>query len=154
MAHGNNANTSMLKNLLDKLPDGLLGGGDQKEKADELQQNANTAQMENLHVTPKEPEAFTIQMQEIQKQIYPIMEWHDDLMQNISATIESIPVLPELIEQFEEQVNIFVFSLMAPYVLPIISQLKSELSTGSSEIIQSSQDKQLIVFDDDNCSDP
>lgn len=48
----------------------------------------------------------------------------------------------------------FVFSLIAPFVLPVINQVKVELNTGSSEIIQSSKDKQLIVFHDDYSSDP
>ena len=48
----------------------------------------------------------------------------------------------------------FVFSLLAPFVLPIINQVKTELNTGSSEIIQSSKEKQLIVFYDDTSSDP
>lgn len=50
--------------------------------------------------------------------------------------------------------NIFVFSLLAPFVLPIINQVKTELNTGSSEIIQSSKEKQLIVFRDDSSTDP
>lgn len=48
----------------------------------------------------------------------------------------------------------FVFSLLAPFVLPIINQVKTELNTGSSEIIQSSKDKQLVVWLDDNSTDP
>lgn len=47
-----------------------------------------------------------------------------------------------------------MFSLLAPFVLPIINQVKTELNTGSSEIIQSSKEKQLIVFYDDNSSNP
>ena len=47
-----------------------------------------------------------------------------------------------------------MFSLLAPFVLPIINQVKVELNTGSSEIIQSSKEKQLIVFRDDYSSDP
>lgn len=43
---------------------------------------------------------------------------------------------------------------MAPFVLPVINQVKTELNTGSSEIIQSSKEKQLIVFRDDYSSDP
>ena len=43
---------------------------------------------------------------------------------------------------------------MAPFVLPVINQVKTELNTGSSEIIQSSKEKQLIVFHDDYSSDP
>lgn len=38
--------------------------------------------------------------------------------------------------------------------MPIINQVKVELNTGSSEIIQSSKEKQLIVFNDDRSSDP
>jgi len=110
--------------------------------------------MNQTRVSPRDPEAFTQQMQEIVKQIYPIIEWHDEVMLSITETIESIPLLPELIEQFEGEVTKFVFSLLAPFVLPVISQIKNELNTGSSEIIQSSRDKQLIVFEDDSCTDP
>ena len=53
-----------------------------------------------------------------------------------------------------EQLNMFVFSLLAPFVVPVIRQIKTELNTGSSEIIQSSREKQLIVFYEDSCSDP
>lgn len=75
-------------------------------------------------------------------------------MKSISEAIDQIPVLPDLIEEVQNQISIFVFSLLAPFVLPIIGQMKEELATGSSEIIQSSKDKQLIVFNDDSSSDP
>ncbi|KAF2662564.1 Het-C-domain-containing protein [Lophiostoma macrostomum CBS 122681] len=150
----NKGDKSVIKDLLNQLPDGIFGGKDQAGKADELQNNANAASMGNLEITPKEPEAFTQQMGELVKQIYPIMEFHDEIMQSISEFIESIPVLPELIEQLQEQVNIFVFSLLAPYVVPIINQVKTELETGSSEVIASSRDKQHIVFNDDHSTDP
>ena len=48
----------------------------------------------------------------------------------------------------------FVFSLLAPFVVPIINQVKTELNTGSSEIIESSKEKQLIVFHDDFSTNP
>ncbi|KAI9753962.1 MAG: hypothetical protein M4579_004922 [Chaenotheca gracillima] len=147
-------NSSFLQDLLNQLPDGLLGGGDQAGKADELQQNAAAAQMQNMNVSPRQPEAWTRQLQEISKQIYPILEWHDGIMQSITETIEKIPVLPALIEQVQDQINIFVFSLLAPFVLPVISQIKAELSTGSSEVIQSSKEKQQIVWYDDRSTDP
>lgn len=153
-ANDNRENTSLIKDLLDQLPDGLFGDKDQAGKADELQANAQAAQMQNMHISPKQPEAFTQQMQEIVKQIHPIMEWHDEIMQSITEFIEKIPILLELIEQLQDQINIFVFSLLAPFVLPIIRQVKTELATGSSEVIASSREKQLIVFRDDNSSDP
>ena len=110
--------------------------------------------MQQTHISPREPEAWTRQLHEVQEQIYPILEWHDEMMQSITEAIEKIPVLPQLIENLQEQLNLFVFSLLAPFVLPIINQVKTELNTGSSEIIQSSKDKQLIVFHDDYSSDP
>lgn len=151
---GNKKNKSMIKDLLTQLPDGIFGGKDQAGKADELENNANAAAMGNMHISPKEPEEFTRQMEDLVKQIYPIMEFHDEIMQSISEFIENIPVLPDLIEQLQEQINIFVFSLLAPYVLPIINQVKTELETGSSEVIASSRDKQHIVFNDDYSTDP
>ncbi|KAH7319130.1 heterokaryon incompatibility protein Het-C-domain-containing protein [Rhexocercosporidium sp. MPI-PUGE-AT-0058] len=149
-----NGDTSLLQDLLDKIPKGIFGDKDEGGKAEELKMNATNAQMNQTRVSPRDPEEFTIQMQGIAQEIKPIMAWHDEIMLSITEAIEKIPMLPDLIEQLEGQVNMFVFSLIAPFVLPIISQIKNELNTGSSEIIQSSKDKQLIVFHDDECSDP
>lgn len=85
------------------MPSGLLGGNDPAGKADELQSNAQAAQLQNTHITPREPEAFTRQLKEITKQIYPVLEWHDDIMKSITETIEKIPILPTLIEQLQGQ---------------------------------------------------
>ncbi|KAL9008375.1 MAG: hypothetical protein Q9173_006494 [Seirophora scorigena] len=153
-SQGTGNNTSVLQDLLNQVPSGLFGGKDQAGKADELQMNAQSAQMQNTHISPREPEAWTQQLEECQRQIYPILEWHDEMMQSITEAIEKIPILPDLIEQLQEQLNIFIFSLLAPFVLPIIKQVKVELNTGSSEIIESSREKQLIVFYDDYSSDP
>ncbi|CAI6339480.1 unnamed protein product [Periconia digitata] len=147
-------NKSAIKDLLSQLPDGIFGGKDQAGKADELEQNAQAAQMGNMRISPKEPEEFTQQIGDLVKQIYPIMEFHDEIMQSISEFIEKVPILPELIEQVQDQISIFVFSLLAPFVLPILDQVKTELETGSSEVIASSREKQHIVFNDDNSTDP
>ncbi|KAF2277852.1 Het-C-domain-containing protein [Westerdykella ornata] len=151
---GRKKNKSQIKELLAQLPEGVFGGKDEAGKADELENNASAAAMGNMHISPKEPEAFTQQLDELVKQIYPIMEFHDEVMQGISEFIEKIPILPELLENLQEQLNVFVFSLLAPYVLPIIDQVKTELETGSSEVIQSSRQAQHIVFNDDYSTDP
>lgn len=154
MQNSGQADTSMLQDLLSSVPSGLFGGKNEAGKVPELQANATAAQMSQMRVSPRQPEAFTRQMQEVAKSIYPIIEWHDEVMKSISEAIEKIPMLPDLIENLENQLNIFVFSLLAPFVVPIINQIKTELNAGSSEIIQSSKDKQLIVFHDDRSSDP
>lgn len=153
-AQNKQADTSLLQDLLDKVPEGIFGGQNESQKADELKQNAQAHQMQNTRITPREPEEWLSYINETQKQIYPILEWHDEVMKSISETIDNIPILPDLMEQIQDQINIFVFSLLAPFVVPIINQVKTELNTGSSEIIQSSMAQQHIVFRDDDSSDP
>ncbi|KAL1878313.1 hypothetical protein Plec18167_004380 [Paecilomyces lecythidis] len=144
---------SILQSLLDKIPEGIIGGG-QSDKMDEFKSKSDEAKAHNQNISPREPEEWTNYLSNVQKAIYPILEWHDNLLKAINEAIENIPVLPEIIEQIQDQLSVFVFSVIAPYVLPIIKQIKSELQTGSSEIIQSSLEKQHIVFNDDTCSDP
>ncbi|KAF3931050.1 hypothetical protein ABW20_dc0104514 [Dactylellina cionopaga] len=144
---------SALEDLLNKIPEGLLGGG-KKDKMHEIKDNANSAQMENMQINPRDPEQLTQQVQQIFAQIMPAIEFHDELMKNISEAIEKIPILPKILEQFEERMSVWVFSIMAPFVVPVIRQVKNELRTGSSEIIESSQKEQHIVFNDDSSTDP
>ncbi|KAH7319983.1 heterokaryon incompatibility protein Het-C-domain-containing protein [Stachybotrys elegans] len=148
------ADTSLLRELLDKIPDGLFGGKHQSDKVEELQSNASAAQMENTSVSPRDPEEFTEYVKNIFRQVMPAIEFHDDVMKSITAAVEKIPVLPKVIEQLEEQLSRFVFSVIAPFVVPLIHQIRNELKTGSDEIIQSSEREQHIVFEDDDSTDP
>lgn len=151
---GKNSDTSMLRDLLDKIPDGIFGGSNHGQKIDELQSNANNAQMENSSVSPRNPEEFTRYVQNIYGQVMPAIKFHDDIMKGITSAIEKIPVLPQIIEQLEEQLSKFVFSVIAPFIIPLIHQIGNELRTGSEEIVHSSEREQHIVFDDDNANDP
>lgn len=144
---------SALKDLLDKLPPGLIGG-DKKQRLDEIQDNNAAAQVEQMNVSPREPEELTQQVQQVFRQIMPVIEFHDEIFQNISQALEKIPILPKILEQFQEQMSMWVFTQIAPFVLPIIRQIKNELMTGSSEIIESSKNEQHIVFEDDDSTDP
>ncbi|KAI1136015.1 Het-C-domain-containing protein [Hypoxylon sp. FL0543] len=147
--------TSILEGLIDKIPDGIFGGGDdKKQKLETIQSNAANAQMANTSISPREPEEFTRYVQEVFQQVMPAIEFHDELLKGISEAIEKIPILPQLIEQIEDQMSMWVFSIMAPFVVPIIQQVKNELRTGSSEIIESSKNEQHIVFNDDESTDP
>ena len=76
-------NVSILQDLLNQVPDGLFGGKDQAGKADELQQSAQAAQMQNTHITPREPEEWTRQLQEVSNQIRPILEWHEYVVKDL-----------------------------------------------------------------------
>ncbi|KAI1209245.1 Het-C-domain-containing protein [Annulohypoxylon truncatum] len=146
--------TSIIEGLLDKIPDGILGGDDKKQKMESIQSNATNAQMANTSISPREPEEFTQYIQQVFQQIMPAIEFHDELLKGISEAIEKIPILPQIVEQLEDQMSMWVFSIMAPFVVPIIQQVKNELRTGSSEIIASSENEQHIVFNDDESTDP
>lgn len=146
-------NASVLAGLLSKLPSGVVGGGNQAGKVNQLQQNAQQ-QAQQQQITPKRPEEWVAYIKNIRQQIYPVIQWHDELMMGISETIEKIPMLPDLLDSIQDQINMFVFSLLAPYLLPVIKQIKAELNTGSSEIIEGSKQQQHIVFNDDQSSDP
>ncbi|KAM0343170.1 hypothetical protein ACHAPU_008763 [Fusarium lateritium] len=154
LQQGANSDTSMLRDLLDKIPDGIFGDKHQSERVDELQNNAATAQMENTSVSPRDPEEFTQYIQNVFKQVMPAIEFHDDIMKSISGALERIPVLPKIIEQLEEQLSVFIFSIIAPFIVPLIQQIRNELKTGSDEIIASSENQQHIVFNDDRSTDP
>ena len=149
-----NADTSLLRDLLENIPDGFFGNKNESQKVDELQHNASAAQMQNMSVSPREPEEFTRYVQDVFKQVMPVIEFHDDVMQSITAAVEKIPVLPKIIEQLEEQLSKFVFSIMAPFVVPLIHQIRNELRTGSDEIVESSERQQHNVFYENRCTDP
>ncbi|KPM37148.1 hypothetical protein AK830_g9420 [Neonectria ditissima] len=154
LQEGAKSDTSMLRDLLDKIPDGIFGDKHQSDRVDELQSSAAQAQMENTTVSPREPEEFTQYIQNVFKQVMPAIEFHDDIMKSISTAIQNIPVLPKVIEELEEQLSVFIFSIIAPFIIPLIQQIRNELKTGSDEIIESSEREQHIVFHDDNSSDP
>ncbi|KAL5339262.1 heterokaryon incompatibility protein Het-C-domain-containing protein [Aspergillus crustosus] len=146
---------SFIQDLLNKIPEGLVGNSDEKVgRMDELKAESENAKERNQHISPREPEEWATYLDDVQKQIYPVLEWHDDLLKSINEAIEKIPVLPELLEQVSEQITVAVFSILAPYILPILQQVKTELQTGSSEVIQSSREQQHVVFSDDYCTNP
>lgn len=149
-----NNDTSILRNLLDMIPDGIFGGKHQSNRVDELQSSAAESQLQNMQVSPRDPEEFTQYIQNVFKQIMPAIQFHDEILQGISEAIEKIPVLPKILEQLEEQLSKFVFSLIAPFIIPVINQIRNELRTGSAEIIESSEKEQHVVFDDDRSTDP
>lgn len=80
--------TSLLKELLDKIPKAIFDGKNQASRADDLRTKATTAQMGQAHISPRQPEEFTRQLQGITRQIYPIIEWHDDVIKSITKVCQ------------------------------------------------------------------
>ncbi|KAA6407711.1 MAG: hypothetical protein FRX48_08549 [Lasallia pustulata] len=87
-------------------------------------------------------------------QIYPILEFRDKVVKAISLTLEKIPGLEALVEKITETVTLFVLSLLAPYIRPIINAVSNQLKTGSSTVIDASGKQQFGPWQDPTCSDP
>ena len=87
-------------------------------------------------------------------QIYPILEFRDRVVKVISATIEKIPGLEALIEKITETLTLFVLSLLAPYIRPIINAVSKQLKAGSGGVIDASGKHQYEPWTDPHCSDP
>lgn len=88
------------------------------------------------------------------QQIYPILAFRDKVVRAISAVIEKIPGLEALVDRITETLTVFVLSLLAPFVRPIIKGLTLTLQAGSGTVIDSSAKHQYEPWTDPHCTDP
>lgn len=87
-------------------------------------------------------------------QIYPILEFRDKVVKAINATIAKIPGLEDLVEKISETITLFIMSLLAPFVRPIIEAVSESLKKGSSTVINASANQQFEPWDDPHCTNP
>lgn len=92
--------------------------------------------------------------QSVVPKIYPILEFRDNVVRSISNAISKIPGLESLVEKISEKVTQFVFSLLAPIVLPLINAASKQLKAGSSTVIDASGKHQYEPWTDPHCTDP
>ncbi|PVH68686.1 Het-C-domain-containing protein [Cadophora sp. DSE1049] len=159
-----NDQTSVLKSILDKVPWDMLESDNKPDtsKADQLKQAA-AAKKEETAQHPLDPNASLggvnieeakAQAQQTLKDMYPILEFHDQVMKGVTEVISKVPGLDELLENMTGALQIFIFSLLAPYVTPIIAQARVELKSTSEGVLKTSEKGQYEVFENDNCTDP
>jgi len=86
--------------------------------------------------------------------IYPILEFRDKVVRNISAVVSKIPGLEKLIETITERVTLFVLSLLAPFIMPIIKTASQQLKQGSSAVVESAAKHQFEVWTNPHSTDP
>ncbi|KAI9836391.1 MAG: hypothetical protein M1819_001421 [Sarea resinae] len=87
-------------------------------------------------------------------QIYPILQFRDRVVRTINGIIEKIPGLEALVERITETLTLFVLSLLAPYIRPIIKAVSNQLKTGSGTIVDASGKHQFEPWTDPHCTDP
>jgi hypothetical protein len=113
--------------------------------------NAVTRDAEDLSRGPTQ-DVNTMSPQEIYKNLFRILTFRDNVMMWIETTMEKIPGLSSLIEKISNSLSVFVFTLIEPYVQPLIKQALGGLKMGSSQVIN--QEDQYEVFNNPNASDP
>ena len=94
------------------------------------------------------------QTEQTVKDNFPILEFHDKVMKAFQAGIDKIPGDSALMENLTGAMQIYVFSILAPYIKPILERTKAELAAGSGGVLAASERAQFKVFEDENCSDP
>ncbi|KAF8426235.1 heterokaryon incompatibility protein Het-C-domain-containing protein [Tirmania nivea] len=157
--------TSILKDLLSKIPNcaGLAA------QADSLEQAADAKELQNLKIAhPDEYGTKAAQRKDgdfdpvkLSRDIYPILEFRDNAVNTIAAAIDSIteqipgfPEFSDLMDTISDQLSIYVFSVLAPYIRPIIQQAHMELKVGSSEVLSSAKNHQYEVWSNAYSTDP
>ena len=88
------------------------------------------------------------------RQIYPILAFRDKVVRSISAIIEKIPGLEALVDRITETLTVFILSLLAPFVRPVINGITISLQAGSSGVVGASANHQFEPWTDPSCTDP
>ncbi|OJI99125.1 hypothetical protein ASPVEDRAFT_123800 [Aspergillus versicolor CBS 583.65] len=86
--------------------------------------------------------------------IYPILAFRDKVVRKVESVIEKIPGLEALVEKISETLTVFIMSLLAPFIRPIINAASKSLQTGSSGVIESSSKHQFEPWTNPHCTDP
>ncbi|KAH9178845.1 Het-C-domain-containing protein [Lactarius sanguifluus] len=131
---------SVLKDVLSKIPQG--GGSSQMDEAESLQAESKAYHFDPDNVAPPE----------VQKRLLAMLKWHDDVVRSVSEKIEAIPGLETLLDNLSDALNAYVYTVLAPWLSPILKEATSTLSEGSKVVIDSAD--QYEVFDRPNASDP
>ncbi|GAA99255.1 uncharacterized protein L969DRAFT_86483 [Mixia osmundae IAM 14324] len=90
--------------------------------------------------------------QELHAVLWKILKFRDDVCLVIERTIEKIPGLSSLVEKLTTAINKWVFTVLEPYVKPVLMGGTSALQSGSSAVIDNPE--QYAVWDNPTASDP
>lgn len=86
--------------------------------------------------------------------IYPILRFRDKVVRRVSDIIEHIPGLDALVEKVSDLLQVFIFSLLAPFLRPVLKIATSQLLKGSTTVVDASGRAQFEPWTDPHCTDP
>ena len=92
------------------------------------------------------------QTEQAVKDIFPILEFHDKVMKCFQGGIDKIPGASALMENLTSVMQIYIFSILAPYVKPILERTKVSWLPALA-VFWRSEWAQFKVFEDENCLD-
>ncbi|KAJ5165937.1 hypothetical protein N7492_006233 [Penicillium capsulatum] len=92
--------------------------------------------------------------QETVAKIYPILAFRDKVVRKLNSIIEKIPGLEAAVEKISETLTVFIMSLLAPFIRPLINAASKSLQTGSAGVIDASGKHQYEPWTDPRCTDP
>ena len=150
---------SNMTSLLSQVP----GAGDLARQAGDLQAQSAAQEQQNKFEGPPGTEGgppgpnipgTNFDPLKTAAQIYPILEFRDKVVKVMTSTIEKIPGLEALVEKITDTLTLFVLSLLAPYIRPIINAVSKQLKAGSGGVIDASGKHQYEPWTDPHCSDP
>ncbi|KAG6911350.1 hypothetical protein DXG01_001021 [Tephrocybe rancida] len=133
-------NISKIKNILSQLP---IGGGDDKvNQGEQMNAAAKAYNFNPDNVAPPE----------VQQQLLALLKWRDQVYRDVVSKIEMVPGLASLLDELTNALNAYVYTILSPYIVPLLQQATGVLGEGSKSVINS--EDQYEVFDNPNASDP
>ncbi|KAF3930451.1 hypothetical protein ABW20_dc0106554 [Dactylellina cionopaga] len=168
---GSSSDSEILKALLSQIP-GTQGLG---EECSRLQADADAQAFENMNLggsgtraaygghsgapgAPGAPggggAASAYNPEVLMQRVWPILQFRDRVFRSIEAAIEKVPGLADVVEKISELLSVFIFSLLAPILRPVIEQVALELKKGSSGVLDASAHAQFEPWNDPYCTDP
>ncbi|EPQ60148.1 Het-C-domain-containing protein [Gloeophyllum trabeum ATCC 11539] len=141
-AQGKQDTIGPLKDLLSKFSLGSDSSDSRASQADDLQAKSKAYEFNPDDIAPPE----------VQQQLWEVLKWRDDIMREILQKIEMIPGLSELIDGFTDALNAYVYTVLAPWLTPIVQQVTTVLGEGSKAVINSADEYE--VFNNPDASDP
>ncbi|PIL31522.1 hypothetical protein GSI_06224 [Ganoderma sinense ZZ0214-1] len=139
---GDNNRLGALQSILKSLPIGGSNADDKMGEADNMQEQAKAYHFDPDNVAPPE----------VRERLWKLLNWRDNVYRDVIKKIEMVPGLSDLIENLTNALNAFVYTVLAPYVAPILKQVTQVLTEGSKAVIDT--EDQYEVFDNPNASDP
>ncbi|KAK6363785.1 hypothetical protein TWF730_001198 [Orbilia blumenaviensis] len=92
--------------------------------------------------------------EQLMQRVWPILQFRDRVFRAIESAIEKVPGLVDVVEKISELLSVFIFSLLAPILRPVIEQVTLELKKGSNGVLDASANAQFEPWNDPYCTDP